>query len=285
MRSPASVLVVLCLLYSAGLAASSIEIINLKNRPAAEILPLVKPMLDSNGAISGTGFQLIIRTSPGNLSQIQNIISQIDTAPNQLLISVFQGSQRELETASSSIHFLYQNQHIQVGAGQPGMPSGTGIQARSGGLTVGGSVQRTQAHISDAPIQQLRIMEGASGYIETGQSIPYFSGRVYRQHGHTIVQAGTEYKDINTGFYVQPRLNDKQVILDVSPYKETLSKRGGAGIDTQSASTTVTGPLGQWLEIGGIEQQSTSTNTGIGRYYKTREKVSSSLWIRADKVN
>lgn len=273
------------LLWSSWLPAAPIEVIELKNRPAEEILPIIKPMLDSDGAISGSGFQLIIRTSADNLAQISAIIQKIDTAPRQLLISVFQGSQRELEAVSRNIHIHYQDKYFHADAGQPGKPSGTRIQAGSGGLSAGGFIQQTQSHNSDMPIQQLRILEGSSGYIETGQSIPYFSGRVYGQSGRAIVEAETDYKDIHTGFYVQPRLNDKQVILAISPYRESLSKRGAGIIDTQAASTTVTGAVGQWLEIGGIAHQSTSTGAGIGMHYKTREKHSSSLWIRADPVN
>jgi hypothetical protein len=276
---------ILCLLWSSWLIAASIEIIDLRNRPAEEILPIVKPMLDSDGAISGSGFQLIIRTSPGNLAQIQKIIRQLDTAPRQLMISVFQGSQRELDEASRNIRIHYQDKHIHADAGQPGKPSGARIQAGSGGLNVGASIHRTQSYNSDAPIQQLRILEGTAGFIETGQSIPYFSGRVYSHRGHAIVEAGTDYKDLHTGFYVQPRLHDKQVILGISPYRDSLSKRGAAIIDTQAASTTITGPVGQWLEIGGIENQSSSSGSRIGRHYETRERQSSSLWIKADLVN
>ena len=273
------------LLWSSSLAASPIEIIDLKNRPAEEILPIVKPMLDSDGAISGSGFQLIIRTSPENLSQIKRLINQIDSSPNQLLISVFQGSQRELEESSQQIHAHYQDGKIHADVGQPSQSSGTRIETRSGGLTVGGSIQSTRSKTSDHPIQQLRILEGSAGYIETGQSIPYFSGRVYRQHGHAIVETGTDYKDINTGFYVRPRLNGKRVILEINPYKESLNRSGAGIINTQSASTTVQGLVGQWMEIGGIENQSRSSGSSIGRRHETRERQSSRLWIKAELVN
>jgi hypothetical protein len=275
----------LLLLWSSWLFASPIEIIDLKNRPAEEVLPIIKPMLDSDGAISGSGFQLIIRTSSENLSQIKRLINQIDSAPNQLLISVFQGSQRELEASSREIHAHYQDRNIHADVGQPGPSSGTRIETRSGGLTVGGSIKSTRTRTSDNPVQQLRILEGSAGYIETGQSIPYFSGRVYRQHGRAIVETGTDYKDINTGFYVKPRINGKRVVLEINPYKESLNRSGTGLIDTQSASTTVTGLVGKWIEIGGIDNQSRSSGGGIGRHYETRERQSSRLWIKAELVN
>ncbi|MCK5091340.1 MAG: hypothetical protein KAR30_02320, partial [Gammaproteobacteria bacterium] len=50
----------LATLFSAQAYGSSLEIIQLKNRTANEMMPLLEPMLDKDGVISGTGFQLII---------------------------------------------------------------------------------------------------------------------------------------------------------------------------------------------------------------------------------
>ena len=37
-----------------------LQIIDLKNRPADEIIPVIKPMLKPNDAITGTGYQLFL---------------------------------------------------------------------------------------------------------------------------------------------------------------------------------------------------------------------------------
>ena len=43
--------------------AQSLEIIELRNKPADQVIPIVRPMLDRDGVITGTGFQLMVRTS------------------------------------------------------------------------------------------------------------------------------------------------------------------------------------------------------------------------------
>jgi len=47
-----------------------LQIIDLKNRPADEIIPVIKPLLKPNDAITGTGFQLFIRTDANTLEEV-----------------------------------------------------------------------------------------------------------------------------------------------------------------------------------------------------------------------
>ena len=66
--------------------AQSLEIIELRNRPAEQVIPIVQPMLEKGGALSGTGFQLFVRTSPANLAQIRQMVASLDRAARQLII-------------------------------------------------------------------------------------------------------------------------------------------------------------------------------------------------------
>lgn len=274
------------LFQSGSLQADTIEIIDLKNRPAEELVPLLTPVLDSGGAITGTGYQLIIRTSTQNLQQIRQLLKRLDSAPRQLLISVFQGSERELHEASGQIGIHYDRRNIRIGAGQPPVYGDARARIRNGRATIDGSVHSTRVRSSRQPIQQLRILNGESGYIETGQSIPYFSGRLYqRDRGRSVLETGVAYRDIATGFSVRPRLHNKTVTLEISPYQETASRKAADLIETSAASTTLSGPLGKWLEIGGTDIRSRSEQTGIGSHYRTRERQSSRLWIRADLLD
>lgn len=55
-------------LAAASVAAGDDElrVIELKHRPAHEVILLVQPLLTPGDAISGTGFKLIVRTSERN---------------------------------------------------------------------------------------------------------------------------------------------------------------------------------------------------------------------------
>lgn len=264
-------------------AADSIEMIDLHNRPAEEIIPIIKPMLDSDASISGQGFTLIIRTSATNLEQIRGLVSQIDTAARQLLVSVFQGTEREVRALGLEGSLHYEGSDIDVRAGQKSSrPGGGTVQYNSGNSNISAGGFSTRARLSDNPVHRLRVAEGTEGYIETGQSIPFFSGNVYRTPRRTAVEAGVEYKDVTTGFYVFPRVHGDQVTLEVSPFKNNLSRTRGDAINTQRAATTVTGKLGEWLQIGGIDEQVERTRSGVGSYTSTGDRSSAGIWIKAD---
>ena len=95
MKALVAVLLALCL-AALTVQAESIATIELQNRPADEIIPLVKPMLGPGDAITGQGFQLFLRAPPDTQAQVKQMIGALDVAPKMLLISVFQGSDRDL---------------------------------------------------------------------------------------------------------------------------------------------------------------------------------------------
>jgi type II secretory pathway component GspD/PulD (secretin) len=278
-------LVLALVVYSGTVYAASIETIQLKNRPAEEIIPLIKPMLGPDDSISGQGFQLFIRTSDENLEQIAKMIARLDVAVKQLLISVFQGSERDLRAIGVSGGVEFQSDRVDASIGKTGGPSrGADVQYSTRNATVSGNTLSTRGRLADNPVHQLRITEGTEGYIETGESIPYFSGGVWLGRHRGAVDAGVDYKDIHTGFYVLPRVHGEQVTMDVSPYKQSRSKTQGGAIDTQRASTTVTGQLGVWLQIGGVTEQTSRSRTDIGSYSSTQSRNNAGIWIKADLV-
>ena len=119
----------------------------------------------------------------------------------------------------------------------------------------------TQESLRDNPIHQVRVTEGTEAYIETGKRIPYFVGATWI--GPEVVGGGVEYKDAVTGFYMLPRIRGDNVILEVSPFKSSQSHTGGVNIDTQSASTTITGCVGKWLLIGGDNRGRTEVSLAL----------------------
>jgi len=257
----------------------TIEVIQLYNKPAQEMIPVLRPMLDAGGSLSGTGFQLIVRTSQDNLAQLKRIIARLDTAPRQLLISVYQGSAQSLSAASRSLSIGYSSSEFRALAGPTVPPA---VSAGGGRVTVAGSAYSTDTDLSDNPVHQLRVLEGSDGYIETGQTIPVFTGHVWHRPGPDVVEGQVDYRDAMTGFYVRPRITGRDVILDINPYRSAPSEAGGGVIETQTAATTLRGELGQWIEIGGVKTEAIRSGSTPGGSYQTREEGDSRWWIRAD---
>jgi type II secretory pathway component GspD/PulD (secretin) len=273
-------LLVLCLAALTA-QADSIATIQLHNRPAADIIPLVKPMLGPGDAISGQGFQVSLRAPTDTQAQIKQMISALDTAAKMLLISVFQGNQRDLRALSVEGNFQAggDNGSVSIGSSKE-RGRGGDVSFSTRNASGGANVISTRGRLQDNPIHQLRVSEGSEGYIETGESIPYFSGAQWLAPGAVV--GGIDYKDVTTGFYVLPRIHGDQVTLQVSPFKQSLSNTRGGDINTQSARTTITGRLGEWLSIGGTTEQTQQSRSNIGSYSSTQGRNEESIWIKAD---
>jgi hypothetical protein len=83
------------MLLTSPLQADSITTIQLQNRPAEEIIPIIEPMLGTGDVITGRGFKLFLRSSPETLAEVKDMIDVLDITAKILQISVFQGSERD----------------------------------------------------------------------------------------------------------------------------------------------------------------------------------------------
>ena len=275
----------LVLLLASTVQADSITTIQLRNRPAVEVIPIVKPMLEAGDAITGQGFKIFLRSSPETLAQVRDIIDALDIAAKVLQVSVFQGNDRDLRSLTVSGNILIESGDASVSVGNSKSNSGDGagnIDYSSG--KVKGSIETTstRARLQNSPIHQLRVTEGTEGYIETGEQIPYFSGANRILPGVNV--GSVEFKDVTTGFYVLPRIHGDNVTLQISPFKNSLSKTSGGNIETQHANTTITGGIGEWLLIGGTTEEIKRSQSGTGSYSSTRSRNNESIWIKADLV-
>ncbi len=275
-------LLVLVLLVS-SVQAGSITTIQLQNRPAEEIIPIVKPMLGTDDAISGQGFRIFLRSSPQTLSQVKEMIDLLDIAAKTLQISVFQGNTRGLSALDigANIQIESDDASIDIGTDKNKKGGGSITYSTSNGS---GSINSTSTRmrLQDNPIHQIRVTEGTEAYIETGEQIPYFSGTHWITPG--TVAGGIEYKDVTTGFYVLPRIHGDNVTLQVSPFKNSQGNTRGGNIETQSANTTITGRIGEWILIGGASEQIKRSQSGAASYSSTQSRTNESIWIKADLI-
>lgn len=194
-----------------------LEVITLKYRTAEQLVPVLEPLIPKPGTLSGLQHQLIIRTTPANLADIRQVLTTLDTAPRPLLITVRQDAALD-----------------------------------------GGRVDSTRSLDSDRNTQTLQVLEGSSAFIRTGQSVPLprrqvlgsaFNGRIVGR-----IYDSVEYRDVMTGFYASPRLTGDRVTLEISPQRDTLptpdQRLPHGSVNLQRVATTVSGRLGEWMEIG-----------------------------------
>ena len=117
MTLSAKLAVSLCLaLGSSFLTAAemTLEIIPLQFRNADEIIPIIRPLVQHGGTVTGMNNQLIIKTTAGNLMEIKQILAKIDKAARRLLITVKQDISGDINTREHGVSGRYSRGDVTV---------------------------------------------------------------------------------------------------------------------------------------------------------------------------
>lgn len=235
-----------------------LEVIPLKHLSAEQAVALIKPLLDKQDAVSGANNQLIVRAAPARLEQVKQALAKFDVAPQRLLVSVKQ----DVDVARS------QNEQ-EVSARVRGGKADATVGRAPDESAVEVRIARRDAHNADRRVQQLRVLEGNRAFIQIGQSIPVAESKFEVGGGVPHTFNSITYKDVTSGFAVLPRLNGDSVTLEIAPRHNAVNERGGGSIDIQQARTTVSGRLGEWIDIGGALEERSADGAGIA--YSTRD--------------
>jgi type II secretory pathway component GspD/PulD (secretin) len=270
-------------------AQSAVEVIPLHYRTAEEVIPILQPMLDPGGTLSGFRGQLIVRTTPENLVEIKRILASVDAAPRQLQITVRQDADGRARRRAADVSGNIGNDNARVIVPPASRErEGGRIVIREGDSRIRAHVLDSASTLSDRNTQTLRVSEGREAFIQVGQSVPVRGRQVTRTvvGGQVVEQVvdSTEYRDVTTGFYVRPRLSGDRVMLDISPQRESLSGDVRGGVSVQRVVTTVSGRLGEWIEIGGIGHDASGQQAVLlGRASSTASERSRVL-VKVDEV-
>ena len=255
---------VLTLLHDVPASAQQtvLEVIDLKYRSAEQIVPMLKPLLAPGGTISSLQNRVILRTTPQNMAELKKVLDAVDTMPKRLVISVRQeavgtGLANEAEVSGS------------IGAGDaratvPGSRSQQGgtVVIRKGDNVVRGRVISSQSAATDRGVQTVQVLEGNEATIRIGQSVPIRSQNVIQTPQGTQISQSVEYRDADTGFRVRPRVNGDRVTLEINSRRDTLADPNSQTFDVQRVDTVVSGKLGEWMEIGGMDQNRVQNEGG-----------------------
>lgn len=278
----------MALLLSPMLAwGNELEVIQLRHRSAEDILPIVRPLLDEGDVASGMNNQLILRTSPHNLGQVRELLERIDVAPRRLKITVLQNADSATVTRLTGV-----SGNVGLGGGarvvvpDNGDGSGLNVEIGQGQDRLKGKVLSTRALEDERNTQQLQVLEGSRALVRSGQSVPVPQRQVIQNQWGTQVIDSTEYLEANRGFYVLPRLNGDRVTLEISAQNDAVVS-GGAGqpaTRVQQTASTVSGRLGEWLEVSGSGQLKDSDDTTLTTRGMTQSQTQHSVLIRVEEI-
>ncbi len=261
LMAPAIALVIALAVLPAAWA-QSLEVIDLHHRTAAEVIPVLQPLVEKGGALSGQNYQLFVRVSPANLAQLKQVLASLDNAPRSLVIAVRNSTRADIERENLAARADIDARHSSV------------------------AVQATTAdgRRENNGVSTVRVLEGGTAAIATGQSIPVVTSFAVGGGQRPFAAGSLGYRNLESGFLVTPRVAGQQVTLQIEqqsqqPQQSRQNSHGGA-ISTQSLSTQVSGRIGEWITLGAVNESSSSSSSGILAHRYETQSSERTLWVR-----
>lgn len=219
---------------------TELKVFQLSNRPATSAAEMVRPLLSPAGTVlpDEQTNKLIVRDTPENLAQIEQLLQSIDVAAPQVMIKInFTGQ------TSGNANYA------------------AGGYAQPGGYRVG--VDSRQSDQVTSGEQKLMIMSGEQGYLEVGRQIAYVQPYWNLANNWGLLAPGVVFQNVTTGFVVKPRVVGDVVTVEVAPWMSYQSQQGRGQVVFSEASTTVRLKSGDSIMLGGGSQSTSRSGSGV----------------------
>ncbi len=246
--------------------AMQLQVVQLRHRTAEMLLPVLQPLALPGASVAGMGDRLILRSTPANLAELMTVVVELDRPVRRVLITV----RHAIDTAGGASDTAL-SARLHGGDGPDGAALGLrALQTRDAG--------------SERNEQRIQTVEGSPAFIATGQSVPVADHAIgYGPYGW-YVEDSVGYRDLTSGVWVLPRLAGDTVTLEVSPRRERLDPRRGRVIDLGAALTTVSGRLGEWIPLGGVDEAYAATGGGYAASTRRSGRTDQDLWVRVEEL-
>jgi hypothetical protein len=209
--------------------------------------------------------QIFIRASAANRQQIKELLSAIDRPPRRLLISVRQDTDSTASARGGEVSGRVRSGDVRIESRRT-VVGGAGVEVRRGDDVVRGQVYDSRSAGAERIAQQVQVVEGGKAYINVGTSVPVPLRQVVVGPGGAVVSESVVYRDLGTGFYAEPQLAGDNVTLTVSPTHDTPGAHGPGSANIQRLTTTVSGRLGEWIDLGGSVEERAGEEAGTLRH-------------------
>ena len=223
------------------------EIVPLKYHTSADMLPVAQDFIGKDGQVSAYGNQLIVKAEPDKIQELKALLTQLDTAPKRLLITVDTNENNQQNTGDQQTRIINYS-----------------TASRDGG------------------IQQIQASEGAPALIQVGQSVPITSSQT---NSYGDYSSQTQYRNVTQGFYVTASVTGDTVHLAISTNRDRMSQERPDVVNVQSTDTTVTGRLGEWITLAGVNRETQADKQGLTRSYSTQGRDDMTLRVKVDTLD
>ena len=221
-----------------------LEIIKLQHRRADALLSQLAPFVEPGGALSGMDDTLILRASKRNQQEIRELVAALDTPVRRLMISLRQEGSDSSDAGGAGV-----SGRVDVGA------SGMAISGR-------GHLYQSDSRSRRDVAQQVQTIDGGRAVIMVGQSYLLPMRQLVIGPAGAVLAETLVQRDLASGLVAVPRLAGETVTIDISPRDETPGPLPGS-VNSQRLLTTVSGRIGEWMELGGSATQQSTAGGGL----------------------
>jgi type II secretory pathway component GspD/PulD (secretin) len=236
-------------LLALSVSAQVTQVYQTKARDPEELAPLVETVLGADGRVVADRRTnlLVLSGTRQDIATALKLLERLDVKPRSVRIRYEARTARELAARGVEVRWSAGGGGVRVGnvrwpGGRDGVALLAGERAATETSTLAG---------------ELRILEGQSGRIATGTSMPVPLRRVTETPRGRRVQEGTYYVTAESGFEARPRvLGDGRVELALRPFEASV--RADGSVTGTGAETVVVLEPGRSTALGGILRQSSA---------------------------
>lgn len=282
-----SLFILLTMFMSCGQAQQmNLEVIPLANRTADQLIDVIQPLLVPGASISGMNNQLIIKSTRANITQIKQLLNTIDKPLRRLLITVNQGQNINTIDQSQSVNGRITSGDVSISnrsmtsRNHDVVISGTDSEGNQNAYQTSERETQTEKNHSFS----VQTLEGQPALIQSGLSVPVQNQNTVFTRNGVIVSDSVEYVNATSGFYVLPKINGNRVTLMVAPNLTSVIGQVSPSFVVQNVQTTVSGLIGEWIDIGGLDTSTRGNNRGILSGSQNQQADSRTILIKVEEI-
>jgi type II secretory pathway component HofQ len=251
MQSPRRLALCACIAWCLALpaAAQVMRIYEVRHRTAEELLPMVETAMSGEGraAADRRTNTLVLSGSRQAVESALELLAALDVRPRTVVLRYESRGARELSAQGARIAWS-------VGAGAVRVGN---VIWPDGGSRVAVQVDEGELRRSSTLSGTLRILDGRSGRIATGTSLPVATRRVHPGPAGPVFSESTQYVSADSGFEATPRvLGDGRIEVVLRPFEASVSP--GGTIAHSGADTVLLLQPGRTVALGGILRDASS---------------------------
>lgn len=243
---------------------AEVKLVELKYRPASELVEKVRGILDVDEKVTDAGNHLVLVADGESLAAAVQMISLLDRELTPLVVRLRHAESRQRLAQGTSGSVSYSNR---------------------GQRNVALSPDRTFGNASSNTEQTLRVLEGEGGWLQVGQDVPFTEEWAVLTGESSGYAEQISYQTIAVGFWVHPvKLVPGGVLVDIEP---RLSRLAGEDTDPpeirfNQSRTRMQLPFGQWHPLASYLLQADRVSQAIVNWRSDTGVSDEELFIRID---